>query len=70
VTMRDEKQVTSLADALRNSLATAALPATVGHRRPDHEDCECAEELDHALHDCTCPGYPLRDAQVTEPVDR
>lgn len=29
----------------------------VGHVRPDHEDCECAEELDHDLYVCSCPGY-------------
>jgi hypothetical protein len=32
---------------------------SVGHLRPDHEDCECAEELDHVLFDCDCLGYPL-----------
>jgi len=30
-----------------------------GHRRADHEDCECVEELDHGLFDCDCPGYAL-----------
>ena len=33
---------------------------TLGHLRPDHEDCECVEQLDHDLYVCDCPGYPLR----------
>ena len=31
---------------------------TLGHLRPDHEDCECVEGLDHDLYVCGCPGYP------------
>lgn len=31
--------------------------ARVGHRRPDHADCECVEEIDHGSFDCDCPGY-------------
>ena len=41
---------------------------SVGHLRPDHQDCECVEELDHQLHDCTCPGYPLSDGVVVSAV--
>lgn len=36
----------------------------VGHVRPDHEDCECIETLDHDLYDCDCLGYPLPTANA------
>lgn len=40
-------------------LAAGFTLAPLGHLRPDHEDCECAELLEHDLYVCSCRGYAL-----------
>jgi hypothetical protein len=40
----------------------------IGHLRADHECCECAEELDHDLFDCECPGYEIEGHLLTDAV--